>query len=344
MQQRACKILRYILFFMVVAAIIYFFFLVREVLFTFALGAVLAYLLFRPVTIIEKRGLKRVWAIIVLYLIGITLLTAFLSLALPGLARELGDLARLLPGYAGEIQDLAGRMEKIDMTGQLAPIIDDNLDLARNRVFDGLRHFISSIYDLLGKLLVLIFSPILAFYIMNDWEKIKAGLLKLLSPRARRQAIILSEQIDDVLIEFLKGHLMVALFVGTATGLAALLLGVKFPLLIGVLAGIADLIPYFGAFLGAVPAVLLALTGSLHLALSMALAVLIIQQVESNIITPRIIGSRLGMHPLLIVFALLCGGELWGIWGMLLAVPIAAVLKVIVGWAYLKVVEQDAKS
>lgn len=340
MQFKTGRILRYLLFFMMASAIIYFFFLVREVLYTFALGAILAYLLFRPVSIMGKKGLKRVWAILILYLLVIIILTAFFSLALPGMVKELGDLAGLLPGYAQTIDDFTGRMGKMDMTGQLTPLIDENINQAKNSIYNMLKNFVGSFYDLLGKLLALIFSPILAFYIMNDWEKIKNGFLNLLSPRARRQVLILTEEIDDALIEFLKGHLMVAAFVGTATGLAALLAGVKFPLLIGVLAGVADLIPYFGPFLGAVPAVLIALTDSLHLAFTMALAVLIIQQVESNIITPRIIGGRLGMHPLLIVFALLSGGELWGIWGMLAAVPVAAVLKVIAGWAYLKLVEQ----
>ena len=99
------------------------------------------------------------------------------------------------------------------------------------------------------------------------------------------------------------------------------------------------MIPYFGAFLGGVPAVAVALTESWQLALYMALAIFVIQQVEGGLITPRVIGDKLGIHPLVIVFALLSGGKLLGIWGMLLAVPLAAVLRVLISWLYLKLVE-----
>ena len=132
---------------------------------------------------------------------------------------------------------------------------------------------------------------------------------------------------------------MVATFVGAMVGLAALLLGVKFPLMLGILSGVTNLIPYFGAFLGGVPAVAVALTESWQLGLYMTLAIFVIQQVEGNLITPKVIGGKLGIHPLLIVFSLLAGGKLWGIWGMLVAVPLAAVLKVLVSWLYLKLVE-----
>src|SRR5690606_4725537 len=132
---------------------------------------------------------------------------------------------------------------------------------------------------------------------------------------------------------------LVASFVGLMVGLAAFLLGVKYPLILGIISGVTNLIPYFGAFLGAIPAVAVALTDSWRLALYMALAIFAIQQVESGLITPRVIGNRLGLHPLVIVFALLSGGKLLGIWGMLFAVPLAAALKVFISWFYLKLVK-----
>jgi predicted PurR-regulated permease PerM len=146
---------------------------------------------------------------------------------------------------------------------------------------------------------------------------------------------LLGNQVDNVLIEFLKGHLMIAALVGLASGLASLLLGVKFPLLIGIIVGICDLIPYFGPILGAIPAVALALSQSLRLGVYMTIAIVVIQQIESNLVTPRIMSDRLGLHPLLIVFALLCGGNLFGIWGMLFAVPLVAVMKVVLQRAFL---------
>ncbi len=339
MQLSTQKLSRYILFFVVVAATIYFLFLVREVLLSFVLGAILAYLLFRPVLYIEKKGLKRIWAILVLYLVVLAVLTLLFSFAVPGIVRELGEMADIVPEYAQEVQDMAGKVDKIQMPEKMSAIFKENFSKVENNIYGGLKNFIGGFYNFLSKVFAVVFSPILAFYIINDWEKIRDGFLTTLSPGVRREVIAIFEQIDGILIEFLKGHFMVAAFVGTMIGVSAAILGVDFPLLLGILSGVTNLIPYFGAFLGGIPAVVIALSQSFRLAIYMAIAILIVQQIEGNIITPRIIGNKLGMHPLLIVFALLSGEKLLGIWGMLMAVPIAAVLKVILGWAYLKLVE-----
>ncbi|MDD2510595.1 MAG: AI-2E family transporter [Syntrophomonas sp.] len=332
------KIYRYFFFITVVLASIYFLFLVREVLLTFFLGAVLAYLLFRPTSFLEKKGLKRVWAILVLYLVVLAAFFLFFSLAVPAMVVELHQMAGILPDYAEQARDMAKSIDGMEL-GKLTPILKENLKQIENKLFEGLKDFLGGFYSFLGKFLALAFSPILAFYIINDWEKIRDAFLSLFSPSFRRDIKAVLEKIDEALIEFLKGHLIIATFVGIFTGVAATLLGVKFPLLIGLIAGVADLVPYFGAFLGGFFAIFIALSDSMQLALYMGLAVLLIQQVESNIITPRIMGGKLGMHPLLIVFALLAGGKLMGIWGMLLAVPLAATLKVLAQWVFLKMVE-----
>lgn len=330
---------RWFLVLVVVAATIYFLYQVREVTMPFIVGGLLAYLLYRPVRFIEKQGLKRVWAIILLYVFILLAAGILLSFALPGMIRELTDMTQMIPQYAGEAQDMAQQLQNMDMPMKLGEIINENISRLNEYAYKALRSFVGGLYTFLGKILAIIFSPILAFYILVDWEKIRDNFLKLFSPRGRREAVELFSALDEVLIEFIKGYLLVASFVGTMVGLAAFLLGVKFPLMLGILSGITNLIPYFGAFLGAIPAVAVALTDSWNLAIYMAVAVFVIQQVESGLITPKVIGGKLGLHPLVIVFALLSGGKLLGIWGMLMAVPLAAVLKVFISWLYLKLVK-----
>jgi len=334
------KIWRYLVFFIIVLGAAYLLFLVREVLLTFLVGAVLAYLMFRPVRWIEQRGIKRVWAILLLYLLFAAIIALALFLAVPAIVRELTGLAHLYPKYAAQMQEMTTRLDHINMPAKLAAVINQNLARGERAIYQGLSNFLGGLYVLLGKVLAIVFSPILAFYMMNDWEKIRDVFLGLLAPHSRREAAAIFAEIDGVLLEFIKGHLMIAALVGTSVGLAALLLGVRFPLLLGIVTAICDLVPYFGAFLGAIPAVGLALSESLRLALYMGAAILIIQQVESNLITPRIIGSKLGLHPLTIVFALLAGAKLMGIWGMLFAVPLLASLKVILSHAYLWLVDK----
>lgn len=339
MRLTANRIFRYVLFFVVAAATFYFLYLVREVVFTFAAGAFLAYLLFRPVVFIEKRGLSRTWSILILYLVFIGFLSLVLWLAAPRVVAELSDIARVMPRYADQAQDFAARVEQMDLPIQLQHIIKENTTKIEGFIYSSLRGFIAGLYKFFSKIFVIVFAPILAFYIIKDWDKIKDKFLNLFPPNARAGCIALAQEMDTVVIEFFKGHLLVSSLVGTLTGIAAVIIGVKYALLIGIVSGITNLVPYFGPFLGGIPAVGLALSQSGRMALYMTLAIIVIQQVESNLVTPRIIGDRLGLHPLVIVFALLAGGQLLGIWGMLFAVPITGILKVAANFAFYKLIE-----
>jgi len=135
-------------------------------------------------------------------------------------------------------------------------------------------------------------------------------------------------------MKFIRGHLLVASMVGVLTSLGLALVGVKFYLLLGIIAGIADLIPYFGPIIGAIPAVGLALLNSSQQALYVLLVMVVVQQVENNLLSPKILGDSVGLHPVVVIFVLLAGGHLFGILGMLLAVPLTAILRILVNYLY----------
>lgn len=343
MHWQSSRMTRFILVVVLGAGILYGLYLVREVLLTFILAAILAYLFYRPARWIEARGVKRTWAILLLFLLVIGLLTLALIFVIPKMAQEVGDLAQLLPLYAQKAQAMSDQVQNLDMPEKMNKILRENIGRIEDGAYTSLKHFLNSLYLILRRILDIIFAPILAFYIINDWEKIRDGLLALFSPIGRRQMRVLFQNIDSVLIEFVKGNFLVACIVGLAVGIAALLLGVRLPLLLGLGAGIAELIPYFGAFIGAIPAVAIGLTQSLRTGLYMVLAVFIIQQLEANFISPKILGSRLNMHPLLMVFGLLAGGEIFGIWGLIFSVPMVAVARVVIAWAYEKIMEVQAE-
>jgi predicted PurR-regulated permease PerM len=138
---------------------------------------------------------------------------------------------------------------------------------------------------------------------------------------------------------FIRGYFLVAAIVGGLTAIAMALLGLEFALMLGIFAGLAELIPYFGPVIGAVPAIGLAVLQSKWLAAKVALAFFVIHQLEGNIISPKILGDKVGLHPLMVIFSLMAGGELYGLAGMLLAVPVAAVLRVVVVFVYIKIHE-----
>lgn len=336
--------IRYFLVFVLAVFSVYFLYLVREILLTFLLGALIAYVSYRPVCFLESKGIKRCLAIFAFYFIFIGFFILVLVYLFPVMVQEVSELGKMLPQYSRQAQSMADSLQGSALPDRMTGIIMDNLTRIENYVYESFKNFLSTLHIFLGRVLAILFSPILAFYIINDWEKISHGLLDILSPGGRREAEILFHAIDRVLLEFIKGNLIVAVVVGFMVGITAALLGVRLPVLIGMGAGIAELIPFFGAFLGAIPALIVAFSGSLKLGLYMTVAIIIIQQLEGNILTPRIIGSLLGMHPLLMVFALLAGGELYGIWGMLAAVPLVAVGREVIKWLFPKVVAVKTES
>ncbi len=150
-----------------------------------------------------------------------------------------------------------------------------------------------------------------------------------LTPRSWRKPLHrYVKDVDTTFGSFIRGQILVSLCVGILSSIALWIVGVPYAFLLGLFIGAADMIPYFGAFIGSLPALITALLESWKLALLTALAIIIVQQIEGNILSPVIVGRTLQLHPLLIIFALLVGAELGGIIGLLIAVPLLAIAKV----------------
>jgi predicted PurR-regulated permease PerM len=303
------------------------------------MGAVLAFLLFPLVESIESLGLKRPYALLILYILVFGLLAAVFWTVIPNLGREMTELAELMPGYLENAKSAMDSLDGLQFGEELKSILKHSVEETEKRAYVAMSDFTGDIIGLAGSLLSIVFTPILAYYFIMDWEKIRDGFLSFLPPDYRRKTAALGREIDRVLSGFVQGHLTVCLLVGGMTGLAAALLGIEYAIIIGFIAGLAELFPYVGPFLGAVPALGLAAGNSLYKALYLGAAILVIQQVESNVISPRIVGKKVGLHPLAVIFALLAGGELFGLWGIIIAVPAAAVLKILVRFAFYQVVD-----
>ncbi|MCL6450317.1 MAG: AI-2E family transporter [Acetobacteraceae bacterium] len=183
---------------------------------------------------------------------------------------------------------------------------------------------------LLSGFVALILGPVVAFYILRDLPRIRERFCALLPPRVRGEVLSLVGDVDQALGGFVRGQLLVASAVGVLAALGLSLLRVRFALVLGLLAGVTDLIPYFGPAVGALVASGVALLQSLPLALEVGALFFAIQQFESAVLSPHVVGSRVGLHPVVVIFALLVGGHFLGFWGLLLAVPVAAVARVLV--------------
>jgi len=312
---------------------LYFLWIVRNALYPFLLALLLAYLLNPPVTYLEKKGLHRVWGIIIVYLFLFAIIVGGGIRLIPLLIRELESFGRELPDMAaqGELffQYIQTQVQNTILPYSLRVALDEGYLAMQLEAQNVLSEAVGGIISLLGHFAGLLISPVLAFYLLYDWHAMNRRLLVLIPRRWRHRTILIVADVDKVMNGVIRGQILIACIVGVLVSSGLYFLEVRFSLLIGILAGILDIVPYFGAFIGAAPAVTLALLYSPWLAVKVALLFLVIHQLEGTIIGPKILGGKVGLHPLTVIFSLFVGGELAGILGMLLGVPVAAVMKVL---------------
>ncbi len=303
---------------------------------------ILAYLLNPLVEWLEKHKLGRRWAIAVVFAGIILVIGLGLLLILPTLYNELSKLAVVLPQTMQSLdrflQGLREQFRSAGLPNKVVAVLDQHLGQGEEVLAARLQSFLQNLPEALTSIGLFILSPILAIYFLVDWPRLGEGLHRMVQSRWRMDWQRLWQDINHVLHRFLRGNLLVAAIVGVLTGIGVKLIGMDYALLIGLICGVSDVIPFFGPFIGGVPSVLLALIKSPWMGLKVALVIFIVQQVESDVISPKLMGDSVGLHPLLVVFAILAGGEIAGIWGMMLAVPVAAVLRVVLRFVYLRLV------
>lgn len=182
----------------------------------------------------------------------------------------------------------------------------------------------------------LILIPVVTFYLLRDWDKLLEGIRTLIPRQIEPTVSDLCRKIDDVLGAFIRGQLMVMLALGVIYTTGLWLLGLDLSFIIGMSAGLLSVVPYLGAFVGVVAAV--AAAAFQFQDLWQVLLVLLVfgvgQTLESSLLTPKLVGDRIGLHPVAVIFAVLAGGQLFGFLGILLALPVASALNVLVSWLH----------
>ncbi|HHY26937.1 MAG TPA: AI-2E family transporter [Desulfitobacterium dehalogenans] len=320
---------------------------VRSILGPFILAFVLAYLLAPVVEALVRRGVGRKMSIAFVF-IGILLTLALLIfIVIPKLYIELSKLTQVLPEtirtLEQAIQDFRANFRATGLPNQVVSVLDEHLGEGESFLIHWLEDFLDNLPKALTSMSLFILSPVIAIYLLADWNRLRVGFLRIVPQRKRVAWQRVVQDISHIVRSFIRGNVIVALIVGILSGVGVKLVGMDYALLIGVICGVFDLIPYFGPLIGAVPSVLLGLVESPMMALKVAVVILIVQQLESSIISPKLMGDSVGLHPLWIIFALLAGGEIAGFWGMLFSVPFAAVLRVIIRNIYFWLVSPEIK-
>ena len=278
------------------------------------------------------------WAGVVLVFVLLSLgIAAFAAFLLPALRGEVHAIQQALPTYAqGLYQALpAPLLERLGIAGQgdLQPLLGKLLTGVKHLSFDVVNQvavFVSRAFSttigfliaILGYLII----PVYLFYLLVDFDRFHAGILGLIPERFREPARRLGREVDQVLGGFLRGQLSVCLILAVLYSIGLLLIGIDLALVIGILSGLAFIVPYVGTIFGIVAGGAMAVAkfhDLLHVLLVLGWFALV-QGLEGMVITPRVVGDRVGLHPMATILAVLIGGELFGFLGLLLAVPTAA--------------------
>lgn len=329
-----------VLLFLAASFTFMFLYLVRDVLVPFFMAALLAYLLNPLVVRLERRKVPRIAAIAIVYLLLAAGVLLFVWKGLPTLAAEIEKLGRQLPELEKIYREEVVRWQNLRFSPYLPAILREILRDVEKRAEESISAVSGKIVLLLQSFLSFLFSvilaPFFAYYLLRDWESMKEKFYRLLPLEWRGEAEFLGREVGTIINGFLRGHLLVVLWVTVLTSAGLLIAGMDYALLIGLLAGLFELIPYVGPFLTLVPALLLAALEGKKMVVATAAVIIGVQQLENNFLSPRILGNRLHLHPLAVVFFLLAGGKLYGVWGMILAVPVAAVMRNLLTYIFLR--------
>ncbi len=325
--------------------IVFFLFLVRDILTPFLLAAALAYLANPLVNAFERREIPRSLAIILVYTVFVVAAVLTIYGLIPAWTRELNAVLLNLPLMAQQIErstlNWVNNLVRLPGSELLKEVITVSIHRGEMILENLSARVLDSLLGLFPRAFNLVLAPFLAYYLLRDQELIRTTLLSLVPHDKRHDVQDVLREVNRVIAGFLRGQIIVSIFVGSFIGLALLLLRVDYALLIGAFAGLLDIIPYFGPIIGAIPAVALALLKSPVTALWVIVAFVAANQIESMVLQPRIVGGHVGLHPLTVIFAILAGGKLLGIWGMLVAVPLTAAIKVLANYGLDKLISSN---
>lgn len=302
----------------------------KAVLAPFIIAIIISYILNPVVNLLNGRKVPRAIAVLMIYLVFFTSLWVVIMNVTPVFVKQLSELNEHMPELTMRAESL---MQGIS-DHPLLPLsvragIQDALFKLQNVISERIMHSVESIGSTINMLFVAFIIPFLAFYMLKDFQLMEKAVLAVV-PRSHRKHIIqVLVDIDTALGNYIRGQLLVCIIIGVLAYIGYWAIGMPYPLLLATVVAIFNIIPYLGPFFGAAPALIVAATVSFKMVLLVAVVNLIVQILEGNIISPQVVGRTLHMHPLLIIFALLVGGEAAGIMGLILAVPVFAVIKVI---------------
>lgn len=300
------------------------------VLIPFIIAAFITYLLHPVVERLHENNLPRWLAVLIIYILFFGGVGFALYKGIPAFIVQLRDLTESAPDFTNQYREWITLIQQQTATWPegVQEQIDESIIAIENSLDNLLARVLDVLMGILNLVLLVAIIPFIAFYMLKDFDLMKKAAWYLTPKKWRQDGILFLRDVDKSLGSYIRGQLLVCVVIGSLSALLFWFIDMKYPLLLGFIVGITNIIPYFGPIIGAVPAVIIAATISLRMVIFSLIIIVVLQFIEGNILSPLIVGKSLHMHPLMIMLALIAGGEVGGIMGLILAVPILAVLKV----------------
>lgn len=319
------------------------------VLTPFLIGILIAYLLYFPCKSIEKmygkikvkfiNKKRRSFAVLTTYLIVLLIVIIIVNVLIPTLSKSILDLASNLPTYYKNVTEFVENQPEDSILNQVgAKEIIENLeqiDIKQWFSIDNIINYIKSALGIVNGLFSAFVTIVVSIYLLAERSEI-LEFIKKLSEAIFNKKVCESlgkyfGKANEIFYRFISSQILDGIVVGTILSIAMLIMDIEYAVLLGFMIGIFNIIPYFGAIVGVTIAIIITiLTGGFSQAIWMAIITIILQQIDSNIINPKIVGNSLTLSPILVIFAVTVGGAYFGILGMFLAVPLITVIKILV--------------
>jgi len=306
----------------------------KSIFLPFIIALVIAYLLNPLVTKLNGNNrIPRSIAVLLIYIIFFGSITIIMINAMPKLTTEVKELIEYFPNMFEKFNNWLVDIRN-NRSNQLPSAFQDSINLAINNIETKITKGFSEITLYIGNtiniLITIVLVPFITFYLLVDYQVLEKTIITFVPKKERKKFIRIARDIDEALGNYIRGQLIVCLIIGILAYIGYLIIKLPYALVFAVIVAITNVIPYLGAYIGATPAILVGLSISWHMGASVFIVNMIIQLIEGNVISPQIVGKKLHMHPLFIIIALMIGGKLAGIIGLILAVPIFAILRVII--------------
>lgn len=314
----------------------------KTIFFPVLLAGVLFYILHPFVSLLERKGVSRIVSIASIYIIVLGLFVFLAVTVIPIIKDQVNALIDNLPYFGHEIERAARKFGESNVIGRMQESL--NVDFA-NIVKDSTMNFTKSLSSVTGNVtgflstitevvLTFVMVPFILFYLLKDGEQLPNHFLKFISEQRQPAAKRILDDMHYAISSYIRGQIIVSLFIGIMLLIGYLIIGIKYAVLLAILAMIVNIVPYVGPIIAITPALIIAFIDSPSMVLKVIIVMMIVQLAEGKFISPQVMGKKLDIHPITIIFIILTAGNLFGIMGIILAIPGYAILKVLVTHGY----------